>query len=125
MSIDLIENKAIVWHDHTQGNTWDEIDVPADLQKEARHWRINLLEAVAELDDTLLMKYLEGEEITGDEIKEVVRRATLELLITPVFVGSAFKNKGVQRLLDGVIDYLPSPQDMPAHRRCRSVIGRG
>ena len=100
--IDLIENKAIVWHDETQGNTWDEIDVPDDLVKEARHWRINLLEAVAELDDSLLMKYLEGEEITADEIREVVRNATLELMITPVFCGSAFKNKGVQRLLDGV-----------------------
>ena len=112
--IDLIANKAIVWHDESQGNTWDEIDVPADLHKEARHWRINLLEAVAELDDSLLMKYLEGEEITADEIKEAVRKATLELLITPVFCGSAFKNKGVQRLLDGVIDYLPSPADVPA-----------
>ena len=112
--IDLIANKAIVWHDESQGNTWDEIDVPADLQKEARHWRINLLEAVAELDDSLLMKYLEGEEITEAEIREAVRKATLELLITPVFCGSAFKNKGVQRLLDGVIDYLPSPADVPA-----------
>jgi elongation factor G len=111
--IDLIENKAIVWHDESQGNTWDEIDVPADLRKEARHWRINLLEAVAELDDTLLMKYLEGEEITGDEIKSAVRKATLNLLVTPVFCGSAFKNKGVQRLLDGVIAYLPSPDDVP------------
>jgi len=111
--IDLIENKAIVWHDETQGNTWDEIDVPADLVKETRHWRINLLEAVAELDDTLLMKYLEGEEITGAEIKQVVRNATLDLLVTPVFCGSAFKNKGVQRLLDGVIDYLPAPSDKP------------
>ncbi|MFV1980438.1 MAG: elongation factor G [Rhodothermia bacterium] len=111
--IDLIENKAIVWHDHSQGNTWDEIDVPADLRKETRHWRINLLEAVAELDDTLLLKYLEGEEITGAEIKQAVRKATLELHITPVFCGSAFKNKGVQRVLDGVIDYLPSPADIP------------
>jgi elongation factor G len=111
--IDLIENKAIVWHDESQGNTWDEIDVPADLQKEARHWRINLLEAVAELDDTLLMKYLEGDEITADEIKAAVRKATLDLLVTPVFCGSAFKNKGVQRLLDGVIAYLPSPDDVP------------
>ncbi len=112
--IDLIENKAIIWHDETQGNTWDEIEVPDDLKKEARHWRINLLEAVAELDDTLLMKYLEGEEITGDEIKAVVREATLNMLITPVFCGSAFKNKGVQRVLDGVLDYLPSPLDVPA-----------
>jgi len=111
--IDLIKNKAIVWHDHTQGQTWDEIDVPDDLRKEARHWRINLLEAVAEHNDELLMKYLEGEEISPDEIKAVVREATISLDITPVFCGSSFKNKGVQRLLDGVIDYLPSPLDIP------------
>ncbi len=111
--IDLIANKAIVWHDESQGNTWDEIEVPHDLVKDARHWRINLLEAVADLDDTLLMKYLDGEEITSDEIKAVVRSASVNNLITPVFCGSAFKNKGVQRLLDGVIDYLPSPLDTP------------
>ncbi len=111
--IDLITNKAIVWHDESQGSTWDEIEVPSDLKKEARHWRINLLEAIAEHNDELLMKYLEGEEITPDEIKSVVREATLSLDVTPVFCGTAFKNKGVQRLLDGVLDYLPSPIDVP------------
>jgi elongation factor G len=111
--IDLVTNKAIVWHDSTKGATWDEIDIPADLQKEARHWRINLLEAVAERHDDLLMKYLDGEEITAEELKAVVREATLNMEITPVFCGSAFKNKGVQRMLDGVIDYLPSPVDLP------------
>ncbi len=112
--IDLIMNKAIIWHDKTQGATWDVIDIPKDLVKEARHWRILLLESVAEHNDNLLMKYLEGEDITADEIRETVRSATLNLDITPVFCGSAFKNKGVQRLLDGVIDYLPSPADIPA-----------
>ena len=112
--IDLIRNKAIIWHDATQGSTFDEIDIPDDLQKDARHWRINLLEAVAEHNDALLMKYLEGEEITVEELKAVVRTAALSMDITPVFCGSAFKNKGVQRLLDGVIDYLPSPIDVPA-----------
>jgi elongation factor G len=112
--VDLILNKAIVWHDETQGATWDEMDIPADLKNDARHWRINLLEAVAEHNDALLMKYLEGEEIQPEEIKEVVRQATISLDITPVFCGSAFKNKGVQRLLDGVLDYLPSPLDVPA-----------
>ncbi len=111
--IDLIRNKAIVWHDETNGMTWDEIEVPDDLKKLARHWRINLLEAVADLSDDLLMKYLEGEEIEPEEIKAVVRKAALTLKITPVFCGSSFKNKGVQRLLDGVIDYLPSPLDLP------------
>lgn len=112
--IDLVRNKAIVWHDATQGTTWDDIDIPADLQKEARHWRIHLLEAIAEHDDELLMKYLEGEDITPEEMKKAVREATLSLDITPVFCGSAFKNKGVQLLLDGVVDFLPSPIDVPA-----------
>jgi elongation factor G len=111
--IDLVLNKAIVWHDHTDGRTWDEIDIPDDLRKDARHWRINLLEAIAEYNDELLMKYLEGEEITPDEIRATVRQATLNMAITPIFCGSAFKNKGVQRLLDGVLDYLPSPLDLP------------
>ncbi len=111
--IDLIEEKAIVWNDDTQGATWDEIDIPADLHSVARHWRINLLEAVAEQDDELLMKYLEGEKISPDEVRGAVRKATLTGEFTPVFCGTALKNKGVQRLLDGVIDYLPSPIDVP------------
>lgn len=111
--IDLVKNKAIVWHDESLGADWDEIEVPDDLKKEARHWRINLLEAIAEHNDELLMKYLEGEDITEEEIRETVRKATLSMDITPVFCGTAFKNKGVQRLLDGVIDYLPSPLDVP------------
>jgi elongation factor G len=111
--VDLILNKAIIWHDETQGATFDEIPIPADLAVKTRHWRINLLEAVAEHNDALLMKYLEGEEITPEELKAVVRSATLSLDITPVFCGTAFKNKGVQRLLDGVLDYLPSPTDVP------------
>jgi elongation factor G len=112
--IDLVKNKAIIWDDTSQGMTWDEIDIPEDLKTTARHWRINLLEAVAEHNDELLMKYLEGETITEEEMKAVVREATLSLDITPVFCGTAFKNKGVQRLLDGVIDYLPSPVDVEA-----------
>ena len=112
--IDLIANTAIIWHDHTQGATWDEIEIPADLRTEARKWRIVLLEAIAEYNDDLLIKYLEGKAITPEEIRTTVRQATLNLDITPVFCGSAFKNKGVQRLLDGVVDYLPSPLDVPA-----------
>ena len=112
--IDLVTNKAIIWHDATQGATWDEIDIPADLRATARRWRIALLEAVAEYNDDLLMKYLDGEDITPSEIRETVRKATLNLDITPIFCGSAFKNKGIQRLLDGVVDYLPSPLDIPA-----------
>ncbi len=126
--VDLITNKAIIWHDETQGQTWDEIDVPHDLITQTRHWRINLLEQVAEHNDELLLKYLEGEEITEEELKAVVREATLSLDITPVFCGTAFKNKGVQRLLDGVLDYLPSPLDVPPiwgiHPRTDEVIER-
>ena len=126
--VDLISNKAIIWHDETQGMTWDEIDIPHDLETTARHWRINLLEAVAEQDDELLMKYLEGQTISAEELKKVVREATLNLDITPVFCGSAFKNKGVQRVLDGVLDYLPAPTDVPAikgiHPRTEEEIER-
>lgn len=126
--VDLISNKAIIWHDETQGMTWDEIDIPHDLETTARHWRINLLEAVAEQDDELLMKYLEGQAISAEELKKVVREATLNLDITPVFCGSAFKNKGVQRVLDGVLDYLPAPTDVPAikgiHPRTEEEIER-
>ncbi len=126
--VDLITNKAIIWHDETQGQTWDEIDVPHDLVTQTRHWRINLLEQVAEHNDELLLKYLEGEEITVEELKVVVREATLSLDITPVFCGTAFKNKGVQRLLDGVLDYLPSPLDVPPiqgiHPRTDELVER-
>ena len=111
--IDLIRNKAIVWHDDTQGTTWDEIEIPEDLQNDARRWRINLLESIAEYDDELLMKYLEDEEIKEEELLSVIRQATLNQDITPVFCGSALKNKGVQRLIDGVVNYLPSPVDVP------------
>ena len=126
--VDLVKGKAIVWHDDALGSTWDEIEIPEDLKNDARHWRINLLEAIAEHNDELLMKYLDGEDITEEEIRDTVRAATLSLDITPVFCGSAFKNKGVQRLLDGVIDYLPSPVDVPAvkgiHPRTEEEIER-
>ncbi len=111
--IDLVENKAIVWHDESQGSTWDEIDIPEDLKSTAHRWRIHLLESIAEHNDELLMKYLEGEKITPDEIRAVIREATIAKDITPVFCGTALKNKGLQRLLDGVVDYLPSPVDVP------------
>ena len=111
--IDLVENKAIVWHDETQGSTWDEIEIPEDLKPTAKKWRIHLLESIAEYNDELLMKYLEGEEITADEVRAVIREAVVNQDITPVFCGTALKNKGVQRLLDGVVDYLPSPLDVP------------
>jgi elongation factor G len=112
--VDLIENKAYIFHDHTQGSTWDTIAVPHDMEEQTREYRTALFEAVAEVDDTLLEKYLGGEEISADEIRKVLREATLGVKIIPVFLGSSFKNKGVQQLLDAVVEFLPSPLDVGA-----------
>jgi elongation factor G len=111
--VDLIENKAIIWDDESQGVEWEEMEIPEDLQADAEKWRINLLEAVADYDDELMMKYLDGGEIAPEEIKSAVRKAAVAQDLTAVFCGTALKNKGLQRLLDGVIDYLPSPLDVP------------
>ncbi len=114
--IDLIENKAIVWHDDEKmGARYEYVPIPDDLVDTVAEWREKLIEAVAELDDTLMERYFEDpESITEDEMREVIRRATIEQVIVPVMCGSAFKNKGVQRLLDAVIAYLPSPLDIDA-----------
>ncbi len=109
--IDLISFRARMYHEETLGATYDEIDIPHDLMETANKFRTEMLEAVSDVDDTLLEKYLEGKEISVDEITSVLRRATIELKIIPVICGSAFKNKGVQKLLDSVIDFLPSPVD--------------
>jgi elongation factor G len=109
--IDLISNKARMYHEESYGATYDEIAIPQDLKEISAKYRTQMLEAVSEVDDKLLEKYLEGQEITEDEIKKVLRQATIELKIIPVLCGSAFKNKGVQQLLDSVVDFLPSPVD--------------
>jgi elongation factor G len=109
--IDLISFKARMYHEETYGATYDEIKIPHDLIEKANKSRTEMLEAVSDVDDTLLEKYLEGKEISDDEIKAVLRKATIELKIIPVICGSAFKNKGVQKLLDSVVDFLPSPVD--------------
>lgn len=112
--IDLIQFNARMYHDDSLGATYDEIDIPKDLLEIANKYRTQMLEAVSDVDDTLLEKYLEGQEITPDEIKSVLRRATIELKIVPVLCGSSFKNKGVQKLLDSIVDFLPSPADLEA-----------
>ncbi len=109
--IDLISFKARMYHEETFGATFDEIEIPHDLVETANTYRTQMLEAVSDVDDTLLEKYLEGKEISEDEIKTVLRKATIDLKIIPVLCGSAFKNKGVQKLLDSVVDFLPSPLD--------------
>jgi elongation factor G len=109
--VDLIEMKAIVWHDETLGAEFSEEPIPADLKKKAEAFRMQLIEVIAETDDLLLGKFLEGETPTIEELKAGIRRATIDLRVFPVICGSAFKNKGIQTLLDAVVDYLPSPID--------------
>jgi elongation factor G len=111
--IDLIEMKAILWHDETMGAEFSIEPIPADLQKKAEAFRMQLIEVIAETDDVLLEKFLEGETPSIDELKAGIRQATIDLKVFPVICGSAFKNKGVQTLLDAVVDYLPSPLDKP------------
>jgi elongation factor G len=110
--VDLVEMKAIVYKDDL-GAEWEEVEIPAEIQGRADEYHERLLEAVADQDEELMVMYLEGEAIDPDQIRAAIRKATLEIEMTPVFCGSAFKNKGVQPLLDGVIDYLPSPLDRP------------
>jgi elongation factor G len=110
--VDLVEMKAIIYKDDL-GAEWEETEIPAGMRDLAEEYRENLLEAIADQDEDLMVMYLEGEEIEPDQIRAAIRKATLEIEMTPVFVGSAFKNKGVQPLLDGVIDYLPSPLEVP------------
>jgi elongation factor G len=111
--IDLIKMKAYYYEDEL-GSKIEEREIPDDYKDQAEEYRTKLIEAVAELDEDLMMKYLEGEEITNEELKAAIRKATVNVEFFPVFCGSAFKNKGVQLMLDGVIDYLPSPIDIPS-----------
>ena len=111
--VDLIEMKAILWHDEAMGSKYDVEPIPAELQKKAEAFRLQLIEVIAETDDVLLEKFLEGETPTIEELKAGIRQATIDLKVFPVICGSAFKNKGVQTLLDAVVDYLPSPLDKP------------
>nr|WP_298992085.1 elongation factor G [uncultured Polaribacter sp.] len=110
--VDLVKNRAIVWHDETQGATFDVIDIPEELKEEAREYRALLIEEVASYDEDLLEKFMEDEDsITEEEIHAALRAAVMDMAIIPMICGSAFKNKGVQFLLDAVCRYLPSPLD--------------
>jgi elongation factor G len=111
--IDLMTMKAIVYKDETLGSDYEVDEVPADLAEEARLYREKMVEAICEREEPLLEKYLAGESISIEDLKASLRRSTLSSTLTPVFCGSAFKNKGLQTLLDGVVDYLPSPIDLP------------
>ncbi|WP_061720650.1 elongation factor G, partial [Legionella pneumophila] len=111
--IDLIKMKAIHWDEENKGMTFKYVDIPADLKSTCEEYRAHIIEAAAEYSEELMEKYLEGEEFTEAEIKKALRHLTITNKVVPVFCGSAFKNKGVQAVLDGVIEYLPSPTDIP------------
>jgi elongation factor G len=109
--VDLIEEKALIWD--SDGEILPDMDIPVDLQVETEQLRSEMIEQIAELDDDLTLKYLEGEEITADELKAALRKGVLANAATPVYAGTALRGKGVQPVMDGVIDYLPSPVDIP------------
>ena len=112
-NIDLLNMKALIYKDDV-GKVIEEQEIPADMLEKAEEYRTNLLESVAELDEDLMEKYLGGEELSIDEIKAAIRKGCISCEIVPVFCGSAYRNKGVQALLDGVVDYMPAPTDIPS-----------
>ena len=111
--VDLVTMKARVWRDETLGAQFDEIEIPEEMLEQAKQYRDHMIEAVSEADESLFEKYVHGQEISEEELKQGLRRATITQAIFPVVCGSAFKNKGVQNLLDSVVDYLPSPVEIP------------
>src|SRR5690606_21877068 len=113
-TIDIIRRLELIYDDSTLGKNWSEQPVRPELQDTVETLRTNLVEAAVEHDEELMMKYLEGEEITEEELRAAIRKATIANTLIPVLNGSAFKNKGVQQLLNAVVDYLPSPLDVPA-----------
>ncbi len=111
--VDLIEMNARIWRDETLGAKYDDVEIPAELREQAQEYRDKLVEAVAETDELLFEKYVHGEPISNEELRQGLRRATIAQKLFPVLCGSAFKNKGIQKLLDAIVDYLPSPADIP------------
>jgi elongation factor G len=111
--IDLVEMKAVLWRDETLGAEFDVVDIPEEMVAKAREYREKMIESISEYDDILFHKFVEGQAVTNDEIRAGIRKATIALKIFPVICGSAFKNKGVQTMLDAVVNYLPSPLDVP------------
>src|SRR4030095_12086235 len=111
--VDLVIMKAVVWEDESLGAKFHEEPIPVEMQARAQEYREKLLEAVADCDEAIMEKYLEGKEITEAELRKAIRKGTLSLKIVPALCGSAFRNKGVQPMLDAVVEYLPSPLDIP------------
>jgi len=117
--VDLVKMKALVWQDEELGAKWDELDIPADMAEQAAEYREALLDTIAASDDDVMEKYLGGEDLTEAEVKRAIRKGTLAFDFVPILCGSAFKNKGVQPMLDAVIDFLPSPLDIPPTKGVR------
>jgi len=126
--IDLLAEKAIYWNDESLGAEFEEREIPSEFERPAAEAREHLIESVAELNEALTARYLDNEEISADQLRKVLRETTLQLQIVPVFCGAAFKNKGVQPLLDAIVDYLPSPLDIAAvegiHPRSENAVVR-
>ncbi|MGN6304899.1 MAG: elongation factor G [Mesorhizobium sp.] len=112
--VDLIEMNALVWRDESLGAAWDVVEIPADLKAKAEEYREKLIETAVEMDDDAMNAYLEGTMPSNDQLRELIRKGTIAVKFHPVFCGSAFKNKGVQPLLDAVVDFLPAPDEVPA-----------
>ncbi|QDB99148.1 MULTISPECIES: elongation factor G [Phyllobacteriaceae] len=112
--VDLIEMNALVWRDESLGAAWDVVEIPADLKAKAEEYREKLIETAVEMDDDAMNAYLEGTMPSNDQLRDLIRKGTIDVKFHPVFCGSAFKNKGVQPLLDAVVDFLPAPDEVPA-----------
>jgi elongation factor G len=121
--IDLVRLKGIVWDEHSLGVEFKEVSIPKQLEEEANLYRSKLIESVAELDDGLMEKYLNGEEILESELKSTLRKATVSMRAVPVLCGAALRNQGIQSLIDAIVDYLPSPLDVPAVEGTNPVTG--
>jgi elongation factor G len=124
-AIDLIRLKGIVWDEHSLGVDFKEISIPKELKEEALHYRSKLIESVAELDDRLMEKYINGEKISEVEMKAALRKGTISMKAVPVLCGAALRNQGIQPLIDAIVDYLPSPLDVPPVEGTNPVTGEG
>src|SRR5690606_26129335 len=111
--VDLVKMKALIWRDEELGAKWDEVDIPEHMVDQANEYREQLMETIATEDEALMEAYLGGEDVSEDAIKKAIRKGTLDSTFVPILCGSAFKNKGVQPMLDAVVDFLPSPLDIP------------
>jgi elongation factor G len=121
--IDLIRSKGIVWDEHTLGTEFKEISIPKEMEKEVSSYRSKLIESIAELDEPLTEKYVNGEDISESEMKAALRRATISMKAVPVLCGAALRNQGIQPLIDAIVDYLPSPLDIPPIEGTNPVTG--